>query len=139
MTVTASSISLVSKYTVSESGPFTTTIFNGLLEDAKSLLAIDDPGLPSLLYDRCLALLICHLYETRDPEVGLSTFKSGDISATRHAGQTVYLIQYQDIIDRYVAGSLTLLTSDAGTAERCDADIWVMALDDCPIPEFPAL
>lgn len=129
MTITAASIPLVSKYTVSDSGDFTNALFTSLSADAKTILDEDDPGLPSALYDRCHALMVCHLYEMRDPQAGLKSFTSGDFQGSKEAGVTTYLLQYRDIIDRYQYSTVTGAIPSDGI-ERCDVDMGVMALDN---------
>jgi len=133
MTISTANIPLVSKYTVSDSGDFTTDLFNSLFADAKTILDEDNPGLPADLYDRCHALLICHLYEMRDPQAGLKSFTSGDFQGSKDAGVTTYLLQYRGIIQRYQNKSAATDIPTSGIG-RCDVDLGVMALDmDDPI------
>ncbi len=139
MTITAQNIPLVSKYTVSDSGDFTTSLFTSLSADAKTILDEDAPdNLPSDLYDRCHALMICHLYEMRDPQAGLKSFTSGDFQGSKEAGVTTYLLQYREIIQRYQNKSTTddIPTSGIG---RCDVDMGVMALDNADPITFEEL
>jgi len=136
MTITSANIPLVSKYTVSDSGDFTNALFTSLSADALTLLTEDDPGLPADLYDRCHALMVCHLYETRDPEAGLKSFNSGDFQGTKEAGVTIYLLQYRDIIQRYQYKTADTTAPTDGIG-RCDVNMGPMALDNSDAYAFP--
>lgn len=137
MTITTYTIPLVSKYTVSVSGDFTTSLFNSLFIDAQEILNKDDPGLPTRLYDRCHALMVCHLYETRDPEAALKSFNSGDFQGTKEAGITTYLLQYRDIIQRYQYDTTQANITASEGVGRCDVNMGPMSLDNSDAYAFP--
>ena len=140
MAVTEDLIPIVSQYTVSDSTDFTTSLFESLKDIAQCLLEKDNPGLPSDLYDVACALLICHLYESRNPELGLKSYTSGDFSVTREvAGQSVYLAGYYDILDRFTSEKLNRCLRDSSQFTRNDVNMDRMALDDVTIQEFPVL
>jgi len=133
MVVTAANIPLVSEYSVSDSGAFTTTIFNGLFADAKEYLDEDDPGLSTTQYDRAHALLICHLFEMRNPDAAYSSMSSGGISGSRVPGTSSFSIQYFEMIGR---GASRSLPEEQADIRRCDVDMGDMALDQNTMQEF---
>lgn len=100
---------------------------------AEARLALDDPGLPATLRDWCHALMICHLADAGNPEVGLRQHTSGDYSESRAAGATTWSIQYHEII----ALALGTRTDPAGAGVvRADADMGAVSLDQGGVPVF---
>jgi hypothetical protein len=92
---------------------------------ASSMMALDDP--PAALYDWCHALMICHLLASSDPETGLKSFTSGDLSATRDPGDTIWLIEYRRIIE---SGQTTESSDESdGAVIRADAYLPDLGLD----------
>lgn len=103
---------------------------------AEARLALDDPGLPATLRDWCHALMICHLADAGNPEVGLRQHTSGDYSESRAAGATTWSIQYHEIIA--TAGTaLGARAEPAGAGVvRADADMGAVSLDQGGVPAF---
>ena len=103
---------------------------------AEARLALDDPGLPATLRDWCHALMICHLADAGNPEVGLKQHTSGDYSESRAAGATTWSIQYHEIIA--LAGvALGVRAEPAGVGVvRADADMGAVSLDQGGVPAF---
>ena len=106
MTISQPLIAAVSagQIVVNDSGPFTTAIYDLIVPDAKSLLDQEEVKgiLPSNIYDRCHALLVCHLWTIGNPTFGLSSYHSGDFSQSiKDPGQSVYWMQFQYIIQKW--------------------------------------
>ena len=103
---------------------------------AEARLALDDPGLPATLRDWCHALMICHLADAGNPEVGLRQHTSGDYSESRTAGATTWSIQYHEII-ALASAALSARAGPAGAGVvRADADMGAVSLDQGGVPVF---
>jgi hypothetical protein len=103
---------------------------------AEARLALDDPGLPATLRDWCHALMICHLADAGNPEVGLSQHTSGDYSESRAAGATTWSIQYHEIIALAVAAIGARAEPAGAGVVRADADMGAVSLDQGGVPVF---
>lgn len=101
MTVSTTMIGQVSEYSVSDSGLFTTTLFNYYSAVAKSILDSEDPGLPTALYDHCHALLIVHLYVVKKGLTGYESTSAQGYTVSRKVGETAYLVEYRNILTKY--------------------------------------
>jgi len=99
---------------------------------AKARLDKDDPGLAAALYDWCHALMICHLYAAGDPKTGLKSFTEGDISGSREPGETIWLIEYRQIIEDFQPQE----ASEMEEVQRCDAVMGDFKLDQVDGPTF---
>jgi hypothetical protein len=133
MTVSPALLSAVSHGTVvvDDSGTLTDEVYQVLVTDAKSLLDQEETVkkgiLPTNIYDRLHALLICHLWEGGDPTYVLSSYHSGDYSQSLgKAGVTVYIVQYQEILLKWSQQN-TPQVQDAVT--RADVDMGLAQLD----------
>lgn len=103
---------------------------------AEARLALDDPGLPATLRDWCHALMICHLADAGNPEVGLRQHTSGDYSESRAAGTTTWSIQYHEII-ALAGATLGARAEPVGVGVvRADADMGAVSLDQGGVPAF---
>ena len=137
MTVSIALVAAVSRglIVVSDSLAFTNAIYNLLVPDAKSLLdqEVGSHNLPANLYDRCHALMICHLWEVGDPSYGTTSYSSGDYSqGLKDPGQTVYKMQITEIIAKWNQQS----TPQAESAvQRPDCDLGLMQTDPNAIPK----
>jgi hypothetical protein len=131
MTVTSSTIAIVSGGRIPS---MTSDQFNYYSPIALAMLDKDNPGLPAVIYDRCHALLVCHLY-TADVK-GRLEYKSenvaGDWSYTRDPGLTTYLMQYRQIVEDYQAFAVL----PAEGVDRCDAAMDDLALDGVTQPDY---
>jgi hypothetical protein len=65
---------------------------------AAAILDKDNPGLTTALYDWCHALMICHLWAGGDEKSGYKSFSTGDFSASQNPGETIWSLQYRQII-----------------------------------------
>lgn len=136
MTIDKDSVAVVSTYVVSDSGEFTEALFALLSADAKEILDVADPGLSATLYDRAHALMVCHLYAMRDPELALKSMSHGGYSFSRDAGVTAYSLQYDAILAQC---SASLDTSSGAAVTRCDAEMTDLNLDGGTVPTFPSM
>lgn len=139
MTVSTTMISQVSPYSVSDSGEFTTTLFNFYSPVAKKMLDLMCPTLASEIYDYCHALLICHLYEAKGGDIDkMSMSIAGDFSFTRNLGDTAYLVQCRATIALFQDGSTGITTlKPTESAGRADAsETGIAGLDRYPTPSF---
>lgn len=102
----------------------------------QAILDNDTPGLSSTLYDWCHALLICHFRSSSIPEVGLKGHSSGDYSEQREPGVTTWLIQYQQIIQRFNITAASVAGSATERAVRSDEVMDDFKLDQSDMPSF---
>ena len=97
-------------------------------------------GLASAVYDRALALLVCH-YHAADSQGDLETTsekRGGDWSFSKQAGDTTYLVQYRALLARFgldAAGIPPADVPDEG-AVRCDAAMPELALTGNALPTY---
>ena len=99
---------------------------------AKARLDKDDPSLSPTLYDWCHALMICHLYAAGDPATGRKSFTEGDFSASQDPGETIWLIEYRQIIEDFQPQE----AAEVGEVQRCDAVMSDFKLDQVKGPIF---
>ena len=134
MTVTSSMIAQVSPYTVSDSLPFTTALFNLYLSVAKKKLDSEAPTLPTEIYDYCHALLIVHMYEVKRGSTNVKSKSFGNASITKGDDRSNYLAEYESIVASYkkAAGKAVL----TGGVERNDSDMEELRLDEAPVPSY---
>lgn len=137
MAVSATLVAAVSRgiIVVSDSGAFTTAIYNLIVPDAKSLLDqnVGSGNLPSNIYDRCWALMVCHLWIIGDPAFGFSSYSAGDYSQSlKEPGDSVYSIQCKAVIAQWNQQS-TPQAQDG--VRRADTDMGLMQTDPNTIPE----
>jgi len=99
---------------------------------AKALLDHDNPGLDTVLYDLCHALMICHLWAGGDEKAGLKSYSSGDFSASQNPGQTIWSIQYHQIISDFQTSNVEESTDVA----RSDSVMGDFKLDQTDDPVF---
>jgi len=130
MTVTTATISTVSRGRITIADEDLTYYHAIALE----VLTLEDPGFGPAVYDRALALLICHYYagdEQGDLETK-SEDRGGDWKFSKDPGTTTYLIQYRTLLATYAA---VADAPDAGVV-RGDATIEGLALDQNDLPTF---
>jgi len=137
MTVSTTLVAAVSRglIVVSDSGAFTTAIYNLIVPDAKSLLDqnVGSANLPSNIYDRCWALMVCHLWIIGDPAFGFSSYSAGDYSQSlKEPGDSVYSIQCKAVIEQWNQQG----TPQAQTGvRRADTDMGLMQTDPQTVQE----
>lgn len=99
---------------------------------AQARLDNDNPGLSTTLYDWCHALMICHLLASANPATGLKGYSNGDYSESRNPGQTVWMLQYNQVLDDFQADE----AEGVEEVERADANMPEMHLDQSDIPTY---
>ncbi len=108
---------------------------------AVAVLAQDGAAsLPTVVYDRAHALMICHFYagdQQGDLEMK-SEDRGGDWKYTKAAGDTTYLVQYRALLARFGidAGALAPADVPDDGAVRCDAVMEELQLDGNTIPTY---
>jgi hypothetical protein len=109
-----------------------------LITDAKERLDLDNPGLPLTTYERCHSLMVAHMYQIGDPQMGMKSFNSGDFSGSQDAGVTAALLEYNQTIEAAVIRLQNAETSstDMATVKRCDAEMPDLQLDAQDVPRF---
>jgi hypothetical protein len=133
MTVNAASIKRVYRPFPLEDGD---TDLTALIADAKERLDQDNPGLSLTAYERCHSLMVAHMYQIGDPQMGLKSFSSGDFSGSQDAGVTAQLIEYQNTL---LAAGAKIQNDSSGNpdvVERCDAVMSELQLDSAEVPRF---
>jgi hypothetical protein len=131
MTVSEAMVARYSPYTVGDTGDMTSAEFTLYSTEAAAILALDNPGLSSTVYDICHVLMILHLFESSKGNLDMKSEKLDNYSYTReHAGETSYLTQYNMLIEKYTdtQGGLASFT-DAEDVERADKDMDELLLD----------
>jgi hypothetical protein len=137
MTVTTTLVAAVSRglIVVSDSGAFTTEYYNLIKPDAKSLLDqnVGSGNLPTNIYDRCWALMICHLWITGDPAFGFSSYSAGDYSQSlKEPGDSVYSLQVKAAIAQWNQQGTPQAQSGV---RRADCDMGLMQTDPQQVQE----
>lgn len=132
MTVTATMVGMVDRgFTLSESD----STYVQLKAWAQAQLDSEIPsGVPSAIYDRLHALLIAHMWESADPVAGYKSYSTGGFSASQDVGQSIWLLEYKQIIETYA-----LVSGDSGSESdylRADADMPEFKLDQAEIPSY---
>jgi hypothetical protein len=109
-----------------------------LTEQAKERLDQDDPGLTPYAYERCHALMIAHMYQMGDPQMGLRSFSSGDFSGSQDVGMTAQLAEYRETIETAAIVAQNALASSADLTEvrRVDSEMPELQLDAQEVPRF---
>ena len=136
MTVSEALVSAVSHGLVANGvGGFTSAIYTLLVPDAKSLLDqnVGRGNLPSNIYDRCHALMICHLWVIGDPAYGFASYSAGDYSQSlKEPGDSVYSLQVKASIAQWNQQGTPQAQSGV---RRADCDMGLMQTDPNTIPE----
>ncbi len=133
MTITSADIPKYSPYTVNET-TFTTAMFTDYLEQAEDLMdEIAPDEMPTSIWNRCLALLVAHFYETKN---GVVEVKSGDPGEFRwvQPGRTAFWIQAMDLVKQFKG--LAQAPSTSSAVQRTDATMLTLQLDGDDIPTF---
>jgi len=131
MTVSITMVSDVSPYTVSDTAGsiFTTTLFNSYKADAAAILdTIAPAGLPSVIYDRCHALLITHFYALKLGQIEMRSQESGDVVWVQ-PGKTGYWIQCMDLLKQFKSKPYASINVTAEGVTRADAATTAFRLD----------
>jgi hypothetical protein len=133
MTVNAALVKLVFRPFPLSDGDSDLTL---LIAQAKERLDQDDPGLSTTTYERCHALMIAHMYQMADPQMGLRSFNSGDFSGSQDVGVTAQLIEYKQTIEAALVAIQNADIDDATEVTRCDAVMTELQLDGQEVPRF---
>lgn len=132
MTVSISAVNIASRGAYapkSESDP--TYVY--LKAVAQARLDNEAPtGLSTALYDHCHALLITHM-SLADDTAGYNSFSTSEFSASQTPGQSIFLIEYKQIISDY---SETIDYSAEADCTRADAVMSEFHLDQADVPTF---
>lgn len=139
MTVSAEMISWVSPFTVGESGDMSTAEFTYYAGVAKeTILDVHNPGFPETTYDHCHALLICHLFATKDGNLEMTSINlGGKFSGSKKAGETSWSTDFWKLVDDFKRGKLkAALRSSSVTngGSRADSTMPELELDRDTIP-----
>lgn len=86
MTATTADLPIFSPFQVTESGPFTASMFLRYQALAEAKLARDNPGLAEAEYDHAVVLLIAHYYAAKAGNLEKKTEKLGDYWYDKEAG-----------------------------------------------------
>ncbi len=121
MAITKDSIPLVSPYTVSDAGNFTSALFDYYFDVAEEMLStMGGDDLTSTTYDHCHALLVAHLYTCKQGTIEIESTADPTRWKWVKPGDTTYLRQVEAII-KAARSSVTLeyeheyvLRADAG-------------------------
>ena len=135
MTVNAASIKRVYRPFPLEDGDVDLT---ALIADAKERLDQDNPGLTPTTYERCHSLMVAHMYQMGDPQMGLKSFSSGDFSGSQDVGMTAQLAEYQQTIEAAIlaAQNVDAASTDLTGVRRCDSEMIELQLDGQEVPRF---
>lgn len=131
MTVTYSLVAIASRgayVPISEAD----TTYVALKSVAQARLDNDNPGLPTALYDWCHALMITHMAKA-DETAGWKSYSTEQLSVSKDPGVTVFLLEYQQIIDGYAE---SVDYSSESDVTRCDADMTEFHLDQADVPGY---
>lgn len=129
MTVSTSDIPAVSPYAVSDSGTFTTTLFNTYSTQAKLVLDTVAPdSMPAVLYDRCHALIICHFYALKLGQIEMRSTENGDFVFVQ-PGKTGYWIQCMDIVKQFEGATFEAIDTTLAGVTRADGTSTAFRLD----------
>lgn len=128
MTVTAADIPTVSPYEVDEN-VFTTALFTALSAQAKAVMdEVSPDGMPTVMYDRCHALIICHFYALKLGEIEMRSKETGDVVWVQ-PGQTGYWIQAFDLMKQFETVAFEELDSTMDGVTRADGASTAFRLD----------
>lgn len=131
MAVTYTLVGIASRGEYTPTGE-TDTTYVALKAVAAARLDNDDPGLPTALYDWCHALMITHM-ALCDNTAGYKSFSTGEFSASQNPGETIFLLEYRQVITDYVPASSDTAEYDV---TRADADMPDFKLDQADVPTF---
>ena len=139
MTVSATTIALVSPFTVGAAGDFTNADLTAYTAIATARLESMYPGLASSmnasLYDYCMALMICHLYKASRGNVEKKSESYGDVSWSKDPGATSYLVTLRETVAEWQAGQVASETVNEGV-ERADHDMPDLKMSQNDVPEY---
>jgi len=131
MTVSASDIPIVSIYSVSdaEGSIFTTTLFTTLSAQAKAILdEIAPSGTPTVIYDRCHALIIAHFYALKLGQIEMRSKDNGDVVWVQ-PGTTGYWLQATALLKQFEVTAFEELDSTMDGVTRADGATTAFRLD----------
>jgi len=131
MTVTYSLVAIASRGAYAPISEADTT-YVALKSVAQARLDNDNPGLPTALYDWCHALMITHMAKS-DETAGWKSYSTEQLSVSKDPGVTVFLLEYQQIIDGYAE---SVDYSSESDVTRCDADMAEFHLDQADVPGY---
>jgi len=131
MTVTYSLVAIASRGAYAPISEADTT-YVALKSVAQARLDNDNPGLPTALYDWCHALMITHMAKA-DETAGWKSYSTEQLSVSKDPGVTVFLLEYQQIIDGYAE---SVDCSSEPDVTRCDADMTEFHLDQADVPGY---
>ncbi len=138
MTVSATTIALVSPFTVSATGDFTDTDLTSYTAIAAKRLEGMYPGLSSsmdsTLYDYCHALMICHLYKASRGNLEKKSETRGDVGWTKDPGATSYMVTLRETVEEWKTGQVESGTVNEGV-ERSDHDVPDLKMCQADLPE----
>ncbi len=138
MTVSATTIALVSPFTVGATGDFTSDDLTSYTAIAAIRLEGLYPGLSTsmsaTLYDYCHALMICHLYKASRGNVEKKSEAYGDVSWSKEPGATSYLVTLRETVEEWKTGQAASETVNEGV-ERADHDMPDLKMCQADLPE----
>ena len=138
MTVSATTIALVSPFTVGAIGDFTDADLALYKTIAAARLEGMYPGLSttmsSSLYDYCHALMICHLYKASRGNVEKKSESYGDVGWSKDPGATSYLVTLRETVEEWKTGQAAAETVNEGV-ERADHDVPDLKMCQADLPE----
>lgn len=100
---------------------------------AQARLDLEDPGLPTALYDWCHALLITHM-ALADETAGYASMSTGEFSRSITPGQSIFSLEYSQIIESYSSASTDSDSEEDVT--RSDSLMEDFKLDQTDIPVY---
>lgn len=140
MTLQASDISTISRgrITVGATGTISTADFTYLSGVAKSMyLDVEDPGLPTTVYDYCHGLLVLHLYEVSGGHTGFTSENQNGYSYSQKAGVTGWYLEYRRVVDTWNSSqSRGQIPTAQLDITRADAVMSAFKLDQAEVPSF---
>jgi hypothetical protein len=138
VTVSATTIALVSPFTVGAIGDFTDADLALYKTIAAARLEGMYPGLSttmsSSLYDYCHALMICHLYKASRGNVEKKSESYGDVGWSKDPGATSYLVTLRETVEEWKTGQAAAETVNEGV-ERADHDVPDLKMCQADLPE----
>jgi len=138
VTVSATTIALVSPFTVGSTGDFSDTDLTSYTAIAAARLEGMYPGLSTTmgasLYDYCHALMICHLYKASRGNVEKKSETYGDVGWSKDPGATSYLITLRETVEEWKTGQAASDTVNEGV-ERADHDVPDLKMCQADLPE----
>lgn len=133
MTVTYSLVAIASRGDYVPTGESDTT-YTALKAVASARLETDAPeGMNATLYDWCHALMITHL-ALADATAGYKSYSTEGLSISQDPGQTIFLLEYKQIIESQVSTSGT--STEETDYTRADANMPDFHLDQADVPTF---